>query len=542
MKNKVKVFKYPNGPTIIYSKSNSRFTNYQIGYQIDTLKEPTGLAHLVEHVVAIEHDDKNEKQTFAKQEQNGILSNAFTTSSFVTLYSNVNDKNIESAMKIDSAHLFNREFDDDKIEIEKKVVAQEGRDRSMNFAYTNQDTEDDDESDNDVDDYFLHTIYKHLGIKDPSAGNLVGNNERIRKYNKKTILRFIDRNFKPENMVFAINTAMPFEQVQKLFEKHFLSKCEITQTKQETDFPQEKLEDEQKIKNIDAVNNLYYQDYIPNLRTVSIELVYPTFENTYQNSAFALVDQVLFTGLNSRLMKQLRGKGLIYSCFTSKTFLDKDVLTTSIHTNTSNKNVNLVIDLIGQTIKDLVENGITDEEFTAFKNNVKNNKERAKEDVDGIDSDTLLSYYVLDMIDYLNFDDIKYAEKFTKEDINNYLVNLFKDNAVFVSVSGNYFPNKIYALNEIETILGAKESNSLLFSPANLFIKPNNEEFYDYDYNKKQEEVLLKESKCGKMGILKSNRISDKLKQSIRKILRKLIEETANMHSPENAEDEKGQQ
>ena len=30
MKNKVKVFKYPNGATIIYSKSSSRFTDYQV--------------------------------------------------------------------------------------------------------------------------------------------------------------------------------------------------------------------------------------------------------------------------------------------------------------------------------------------------------------------------------------------------------------------------------------------------------------------------------------------------------------------------------
>lgn len=539
MKNKVKVFKYPNGPTIIYSKSNSRFADYQVGYQIDVLKEPIGLAHLVEHVIAMEHDDKNEKQIFKKQEREDIVSNACTTSTFVTLCSNVNDKNIETAMKIDSARLFNRDFNDDKIAIEKKVVVQEGRDKSMYFLNA---VEDEGVNGDDFDDDFLHAIYNHLHVKDPSVGDLVGDNERVRKYTKKTILRFINRNFKPENMVFAINTAMPFEQVQKLFEKHFLSKCEINHTNRKTNFIQESLEDEEEVKNINTINNLYYQDYVPNLRTVSIELVYPSFENTYLTSAFEHVDHILFMGLNSRLIKQLRGKGLVYSCSTSKTFLDRDILTTSIITNTSNKNVNLVIDLIGQTIKDLVENGITDEEFKTFKNYLKNNKNRVEENVHGIDSDTLLAYYKMDMIDFLNFDDIKYAERFTKEDINNYLVNLFKDNAVFVSVIGNYFPNKIYALNEIETILGAKKSNSLLYSPANLFIKPNNEEFYDYDYNKKQESILSKDSKCGKMGILKSNRINDKLIKSMEKILRNLIWEVENIHNQENVEDEKGQQ
>lgn len=538
MKNKVKVFKYPNGATIIYSKSSSRFTDYQIGYKIDTLSEPVGLAHLVEHIIAMDHEDELTKKTFKKQEQKGILTNAYTNASFVTLYTNVNDKHIESALKIDSGRLYNRQFDDDKIEIEKKVVVQEGRDIKAYSSYEDESEEEDDD-DYGFSDDFEQALNSHLDIKNRD-GDLVGNNEKVRKYNKKTILRFIDRNFKQENMVFAINTALPFEQVKDLFEKHFLSKCENSQTENKTIKDQkEKLAKESENKrNINAISNLYYQNYIPDLRTVSLEFVYPSFENTYQISAFANLDQVLFAGLNSRLMKELRGKGLVYSCSTSKTFLDKDILATSITTNTSNKNVNMVFDLIGKTIKDLVENGITDEEYRVFKNRIKSEKERSREDNLGVDSNTLLAYYDIDMIDYLNFDELKFAEKLTKEDINNYLVNLFKDNNVFINVTGNYFPNKIYTLNEIEEILGAKKSKSLIYSPAKLYIKPNNEEFYNYDYNEKHKDVLLKEASLGNIGVLSSNRINDKLTHSINKIFKNLVEDLASSTSQNDEIDE----
>lgn len=519
MKNKIKIFKYPIGATILYSKSKSHFTEYQIGYKIDTLSEPPGLAHLVEHLIAMDHEPKLEKQTFKKQEQNGIISNALTDDSFVTLYANVNDKNIESALSIDSDRLFNRKFDDNKIEIEKKVVVQEGKDL---FSGSNNIFEDEEDDNYNLSEDFDNALTKYLGI-DKNLDALVGNYEKIRKYKKSTILKFIDRNFKPENMVFAINTALPFEQVKNYFEEYFLNRFENVKLDNVNSYSQKDGIEELNTNKAKVIGNFYHQNHIPDLRTVVIELIFPTFENIRENLAFEHIDSVLFEGLNSRMLKALRGKGLIYSCSTSKNIIDKDLLITGIETSTNNKNVNLVIDIIGETIKDLVENGITDEEFEIFKNRIKYEKERAKDNPTSADTMTLLLHYQLDIIDYYNFNSLKFAEKLTKDDINNYLVNLFKDNNIFVKIEGNYYPNKIYSLKEIENILGAKKSRSLLYSPAKLFVQPNGEEFFDYDYSIKHKRKLLNDKNNGRMGVYYSNHIDDKLSRSINKIYSNLL-------------------
>ena len=507
MEKEVKVYKFENGATLIYNPVNSKFTSFSVGYRINNKKSKPGLAHLVEHIMGSDQDEKIEQKNNKYEVSNNVITNATTSFNNLSFECDCLNDKIEKQFKITSERVFNRNINNKVVEREKKIVVQEYRD-----YYTPYD-------DSTSTEVFIGNISEHIGASNNSNyfDILLGNNNTIRKYNTNTVLNFVRQNFRPDNMIMAISTSLPFEKVKELYEKYFVNNSKNIDESSQLSEDEEIQED-----SLLPINNLLYQEHDSKLKTVSIDIVYPTIDNPIMNSCFSILNNFIMNGLNGRLCQKLRGEGLVYSAYITNQFLNDKSLISMISTSTSKKNVNKVIDYIGEIIKDLVENGITLEEFKNFKEHLKVYKARLAE-VEYIDNPLILiDLYNKNLLDVKNIDKIRFNKTLTRKDIHNHFINLFENNNIFVNISGDYAINNTYGLREIENKLGAKTSKAVYHSGVGLYIKPNEEEFYNTNFQELNQQQLMKLVHQGRVGIMTSDRIKSSLEASANQIVKEL--------------------
>jgi predicted Zn-dependent peptidase len=196
-----------NGIRLIHQQTDSPVAH--LGVLINTgsrdeAEDEHGLAHFIEHSVFKGTKKRRAYHVLSRIEDVGGELNAYTTKEETTLYSTFLNQDYERAAELLSDILFNSVYPQKEINREKEVIAEE-----IN-SYKDSPSEL-------IFDEFEELVFDGH----PIARNILGTSKNINKFNRNSILRFIESNYHTDQMVISSVGELKFDKLIKLAEKYF---------------------------------------------------------------------------------------------------------------------------------------------------------------------------------------------------------------------------------------------------------------------------------------------------------------------------------
>lgn len=444
------IYTYPDGTTLVYYQQNyNKCTDVNVGFRIPKISVPyedetvgvyknkmvfyldklgrvripiikPGLPHFVEHMFFSSLPDMKSDKIFDELTRTNTIFNACTTDEYVKTEFNCPSKYVDKIFDLESRLIFRDEYDADDLRREKRPVYQELE--MYKDAPSGATLED-----------LLTNTYDSL-----TPEELLGIDKKvIDTYTDKQMLRFSKAYFTKENMIITCVSDLPFEQIKELCQKNFVDKApSVKATKIEP-----------KHGEYDFFEDIeeFYPD--KNQKTANIEFYLKGSSDTEENDLYTNIENFIFNNLNGRLLKLLRDKyGLIYTAhFNTLNYPKVNVKTFNI--TTTPKNVKKCINCLTHILSDLIKNGITDSEFEGFKEMWENRRER-KSSLKFNDAQSLFNKVIYNKPIFIgNF--FEKTRKVTKEDINNYINEIYGKSKLGMFISGNFEISDVEPLRKI---------------------------------------------------------------------------------------------
>lgn len=176
---------------------------YHVGSRDET-EDKTGFAHLFEHLMF--GGSVNIPDYDAHVDRVGGSNNAFTTPDFTNYYITLPKDNLETAFWLESDRMLSLAFDANSLEVQRKVVIEEFRERCLNQPY------------GDVWLKFRPFIYK----KHPYRWEVIGKEiSHIENAVMDDVKAFFFKFYRPNNAFLTIAGDVTLEEVRTLSEKWF---------------------------------------------------------------------------------------------------------------------------------------------------------------------------------------------------------------------------------------------------------------------------------------------------------------------------------
>jgi predicted Zn-dependent peptidase len=197
----------PNGIRLIHFHTESPVSH--CGLMINTgsrdeMPEQHGVAHLLEHMLFKGTQKRSSYQILSRMEDVGGEMNAYTTKEETCIHGTFFTQYHGRAMEMISDIAFNSSFPDREVLKEKEIIYDE-----IN-SYKDSPSEL-------IFDEFEEMIYDGH----PLGRLILGEESRLRTFNRETILEFIRLNYSTEQMVVSSVGNIPFDKLVKVFTKYF---------------------------------------------------------------------------------------------------------------------------------------------------------------------------------------------------------------------------------------------------------------------------------------------------------------------------------
>ena len=283
----------PNGMRIIHAVNNSPISYCGILINSGTRDEfdyESGLAHFTEHMLFKGTGKRRPHHIINRMENVGGELNAFTSKEETGVYSVFYEEYLERSIELLADMVFNSQFSEKQLERERIVILDEINsylDTPSALIY----------------DDFEQVLYNNRELGKP----ILGTPESLMSITSDTMKDYVNRQFKPENMIFFSFGKTSFTKVMDKAKKHFaiysptITSLQTSLIKPRTT-PQPSI-----IKNIAIKKDTHQTHYILGRETFS--MFHP------DRVALYLLNSILGgMGMNSRLNTSLREKnGLVYT-------------------------------------------------------------------------------------------------------------------------------------------------------------------------------------------------------------------------------------
>ncbi len=429
-----RVHKFPNGATLIYYKHNVNnttqfYTGFLGGSSVDNIP---GTAHFLEHML-IKETKKYSQTYIAKEFKDSDLSyNAFTSNHYVMLYGDCPNSNLDKCLKLYSNLLFNRNFDEQSIDLERQAINEE-----INMS--------DDESGEEYS--VFNDMITSITIPKSYNYDILGTKDDIAKINSKVLNDYIDSNFVGENMIITVVSNESFDEIKEKMEKYFVSKVKSC--------PEKKFRYE-KTKYYDPSNYIFKTDD-KNQHTVEIAVSYMSRKPERETHLYSYVENYIFNDFAGRLLKELRTKrGLVYTAQFLPYILQGNMALNSFYALTSKEKVNETIEVLGKIINKIAQEGITQEELDRCKNAILTHEIDRKNRTKTIKPMKLFYRYLEGTEIFFN-NQIHKVKELTLDQVNKYLKDTYSNSNILVSINGD-LPKDCYSTYDIQKQLGARLS------------------------------------------------------------------------------------
>ena len=199
---KYNTYTFENGLRIIHLPSDSQvvYCGYEIaaGTRDERLGEEEGLAHFCEHMTFKGTERRNALQIINAIEGLGGELNAFTNKEDTVYYAAITKDHFLQAVDVLTDIVFHSQYPQHEIEKEVEVIC------------------DEIESYNDSPAELIYDEFENiLFAGHPLGHNILGKADQLRRYTTEDALRFTQRNYRPEKMVFFVYGDIDFSRLTK---------------------------------------------------------------------------------------------------------------------------------------------------------------------------------------------------------------------------------------------------------------------------------------------------------------------------------------
>ena len=308
------------------------------GASVETDKED-GISHFIEHMQFKGTHKRNAFEVSDAFDRLGAQVNAFTGKDLTCYYSKCTSDHTSECFEILSDLFLNSTFPEEEMEREKGVVCEE--------ISMNEDT---------PEDLCLDLLAQAFYGKENYGRNILGTINNVKSFTVEDILRYKKARYCPENIVISFAGAIEPQTAQALVEEFFgaLDKGVFEAR-------------EQKI--IRAKQSLVKQKPIEQMH---IAIAYPTLSrgNHYED-ALSAVNSILGGSMSSRLFQEVREKrGLAYSVYSYLSPF-KETGSHIIYAGVNPSQKQAAYDAVCAVIKEIKNNGVTEEEFLRAREQIK---------------------------------------------------------------------------------------------------------------------------------------------------------------------------
>jgi len=205
---KFEKFTLDNGLKVIFHKDVSTpmaVVNvlYNVGAK-DENPEQTGFAHLFEHLMfggSVNIPSYDEPLQVA-----GGENNAYTTNDITNYYLKLPKENLETGFWLESDRMLSLAFDENSLEVQRKVVCEEFKENYINKPY------------GDVWKYMRELCYKNHPYQWMTIGKELSHIENAKLQDVKN---FFNKHYNPQNAILAVAGNTTLEEVERLAKKYF---------------------------------------------------------------------------------------------------------------------------------------------------------------------------------------------------------------------------------------------------------------------------------------------------------------------------------
>lgn len=331
-----------NGLRVIHQFNESPVT--YCGFAVnagtrDELPDEKGMAHFVEHMLFKGTEKRRSYHINNRMESIGGELNAYTSKEETLIYSIFPGNELKRAVELLCDLVYNSVYPENELEKEAEIVIDE-----IN-SYKDNPSE------------LIFDEFENLLFKDDQLGhNILGDEESLESFDSDSCKRFVERLYRPNNMIFFSMGRNTIEDVVKLLEK-YISSAPISEAIINRIAP----------KPLNFGNNQQIMEMDTNQAHVMIgSRSFDMYDK--RRSAIYLLNNILGgPGMNSRLNLSLREKsGIAYTVESNLTpYTDTGVI--SIYFGTDEKKYKKGIALVMRELNKLKEQPLTESQLNAAK-------------------------------------------------------------------------------------------------------------------------------------------------------------------------------
>ncbi len=303
-------------------------------------KEENGLSHFVEHMLFKNTENRTTREIAVEMDAIGGQVNAFTSKECTCYYAKVIAEHLDRAMSLLSDLLLHAKMEEEEFEKERGVILEEiamGEDTPEDLVY----------------DLLAEAYFGDHPLSRP----ILGTHEQIASVTRQALIDFRRKHYRPDNTVLAIAGQFDLEQFKAMAEKYLGT----WQAQGDTRMPAP----------VNSCSGTVLTK-VKDIEQVHICLSYPGVAQEDDDLYPLTVMNNLFGGgMSSRLFQRIREEmGAAYSVYSyPSTYSNCGTL--SVYAGTSPEMAQPVIDALHEQIRQLVDGGITDEEFAMAKDQLK---------------------------------------------------------------------------------------------------------------------------------------------------------------------------
>jgi len=411
--NSIASFKLDNGLRAVLDYRKVGFISIGCGIKAGSFYESNtnaGTAHFLEHMLFEGTQKYQDSKSLAESLENiGGRSGAYTDREYVYFSVKIGKKYFNNGLGYLSDILFNSKLDEKAIEKEKNIIIEEKKKREDNPETV-------------VWDSWFRWMYRN---KDTLGMPIIGTEKTIKKINKTSLKKYLDKFYQPSNMVISIVGEFSQKDATKLIKKYFGLNI--------------------KNKDINAIQK-NPQDYkypkeskkIITLATNQSQLLigFPTgigYSNIDKYPLMVISDYFAGGVSSSIFHKLIYDLGIAYNLGATNWML-KDYGVFFIYSSISKENLNTAIISISKEIKKIQTSLISEKSLNAAKERIKQGYYFSLES-----TESRASYYAYDMLikNKLTSEEeyLENIDKISKETIRDTAKRFFKDPYIMISGS-----------------------------------------------------------------------------------------------------------
>ena len=400
--------RYPNGLRLVVKEMQGLMSVTMgvlvgTGAYVETDAED-GISHFIEHMQFKGTEKRTAFEISDAFDRIGAQVNAFTGKDITCYYSKCTSDHTATCFELLSDLFLNSTFPEEEMEREKGVVCEE--------ISMNEDT---------PEDLCLDLLVTAFYGKENYGRNILGTTERVKSFTVEDIMRYKKARYCPENIVISFAGAIDKATAEALVESYFgnLSKGKFEERPAIIIKPHLSLV---KRKPIEQMH---------------LAIAYPAVpRGDKREYMFSALNSILGGSMSARLFQEVREKrGLAYSVY-SYISAFSDCAAQNIYAGVNPNNLHQAYDAINAVIKDMKQNGITEDEFLRSREQMKSSMFFANES----SNSQMLLYgrYMLNFNKVYDFEEkLDFINAMTYADAQDTLSMMFKEEEKAVALVGD---------------------------------------------------------------------------------------------------------